>query len=155
MFIPFHLYAQGSLRVYTQNMPPRGRHFFFEARLKTAALDHNLHVKTKEGQEQFKQQYSKGAGECLVTARRVKKDFTFRKDIVSGVLRRAETASVRAALREHKTETAHTPAQHTLASLPSLTGAAAAPSSSAKMGRFCKNSRYSNQPNRQQTTPMT
>lgn len=48
----------------------------------------------------------------MVTARRVKKDYTFRMDIVSGVLRRAEACSIRSAPRQHKTETVHTLAQH-------------------------------------------
>lgn len=89
----------------------------FEARLQAAALDHNLTAnreiaKTKAGQEQFKHQYSKGAGEYAVTARRVKKDYTFRMDIVSDVLSRAEARSIRSALRQHRTETVHTLAQH-------------------------------------------
>lgn len=48
----------------------------------------------------------------MVTPRRVKKEYTFRKDIVSGVLRRAEAGSIRAALRQPRAEDAHTLAQH-------------------------------------------
>uniref|UniRef100_A0A667WS90 Uncharacterized protein n=1 Tax=Myripristis murdjan TaxID=586833 RepID=A0A667WS90_9TELE len=65
----------------------------FEARLRVAALDHNSSVnreiaKTKEGQKQHKHQYSKSAQQFVVTSRKVDKDYTFRKDIVSGVVLR-------------------------------------------------------------------
>uniref|UniRef100_A0A667WUU0 Uncharacterized protein n=1 Tax=Myripristis murdjan TaxID=586833 RepID=A0A667WUU0_9TELE len=67
----------------------------FEARLRVAALDHNSNVnreiaKTKEGQKQHKHQYSKSAQQFVVTSRKVDKDYTFRKDIVSGVVRRCK-----------------------------------------------------------------
>lgn len=48
---------------------------------------------------------------CRRRLRRAEKEQTFRKDVVSGVLRRAESGSICAALRQHTTETTHTLAQ--------------------------------------------
>lgn len=45
-------------------------------------------------------------------ARRVEKEYTFRKDIVSGMLHGAKARLIRAELRRHKTETTHILAQH-------------------------------------------
>lgn len=45
---------------------------------------------------------------CRRKLRRAEKGQTFRKDIVSGVLCRAESGSIWAALRQHTTETTHT-----------------------------------------------
>uniref|UniRef100_A0A3B4XFR6 Uncharacterized protein n=1 Tax=Seriola lalandi dorsalis TaxID=1841481 RepID=A0A3B4XFR6_SERLL len=88
-----------------------------EARLHVAALDHNNHVdretaKTKQGEEQHKHQYSKAAQQNVVTPLKVDKDYTFRKNIVAGVINRCRVTSIRATLRELKTETPITLAQH-------------------------------------------
>lgn len=89
----------------------------FEARLRVAALDHNNNVnreraKTKEGEEQHKHQYSKAAQQYVVTPLKVDKDYTFRKEIVRGVLNRCKTTSIRETLQDLKTETVITLAQH-------------------------------------------
>lgn len=123
MFLTFSSLCTGQLEsvhsLYTKYATKRKKFLkeSFEARRQAAALDHNVNANreianTKAGQEQFKHQYSKGAGEYVVTARRVEKDYTCRMDIVSGVLRRAEAHSICSALRQHKTETVHTLAQH-------------------------------------------
>lgn len=69
----------------------------------------------------------------MVTARKVKKEYTFRKDIVSGVLRRAEAASICAELQQHKTETTRTLAQHKGVEKPEK-----AQSVARKLGRFAR-----------------
>uniref|UniRef100_A0A8B9HNJ3 Uncharacterized protein n=1 Tax=Astyanax mexicanus TaxID=7994 RepID=A0A8B9HNJ3_ASTMX len=88
----------------------------FEGRLCVAALDNNFNVrereKTKEGEIQHKQQYSKSAQQFVVTPRKVDKDYTFSKDIVSGVISRCKSLSIRAALQQLNTEATVTLAQH-------------------------------------------
>ena len=89
----------------------------FEARLRVAALDHNHNVmretaNTKGGEKQMKHYFSKAAKQHVVAPVKVGKDFSFRKDIVAGALKRCEVISIRAALREHSTEKAVTIAQH-------------------------------------------
>uniref|UniRef100_A0A3B4UN18 Uncharacterized protein n=1 Tax=Seriola dumerili TaxID=41447 RepID=A0A3B4UN18_SERDU len=88
-----------------------------ESRLRVAALDYNNNVNreiatTKEGEEQHKHQYSKAAQQYVVTPLKVDKDYTFRKNIVAGVIKRCNSTSIRAALQELKTETLITLAQH-------------------------------------------
>uniref|UniRef100_A0A8P4KB77 Uncharacterized protein n=1 Tax=Dicentrarchus labrax TaxID=13489 RepID=A0A8P4KB77_DICLA len=71
----------------------------FEARLWVAALDHNGNMngktaKTKGGEEQHKHQYSKAAQQYVVTPLKVEKDYTFRKNIVAGVISRLKLTSI-------------------------------------------------------------
>ncbi|KAL7392157.1 hypothetical protein ABVT39_020138 [Epinephelus coioides] len=88
----------------------------FEAWLCVAALDHNHMIretaKTKQGEEQMKHQFSKASQQYVVVPVKVCKDYSFRKDIVAGALKRCEAISIRAALREHTKEKAVTIGEH-------------------------------------------
>ncbi|KAL1252265.1 hypothetical protein QQF64_020061 [Cirrhinus molitorella] len=87
-----------------------------EARLRVAALDHNNvnkeTAKTKKGEEQHKQQYSKTAQQYVVKPLKVVKDYNFRRNIVASVINKCKSTSIRATLQELKTETPTTLAQH-------------------------------------------
>lgn len=89
----------------------------FEARLQIAAIDHNVNsnrqmAKRKDGEIQFKHQFSKGAQHYITTPRKVNKDYSFRKDIVSGVVKRCRSVSIRAALQQSNPDPVVTLAQH-------------------------------------------
>ena len=66
----------------------------------------------KEGGEQHKHQYSKSAQQYVVTPLKVQKDYTFRKNIVAGVMNRCRSTSIHATRQGLKTECPVTLAQH-------------------------------------------
>lgn len=90
----------------------------FEARLRLAALDNNINIEreratTKTGGHRFRQQFSKAAGQYVVAQIKEQKAYSFRKDIVSGViLRRRESSTIQATLQEQKQEAHPTLGQH-------------------------------------------
>uniref|UniRef100_A0A672M0Q0 Uncharacterized protein n=1 Tax=Sinocyclocheilus grahami TaxID=75366 RepID=A0A672M0Q0_SINGR len=70
-----------------------------EACLHVAALDHNNNVnretaKTKKGEEQHKQQYSKAAQQYVETPLKEDKDYSFRRNIVASVINTCKSTSI-------------------------------------------------------------
>lgn len=67
-----------------------------EGRLRVAALDHNYSVgrdqaTTQAGYLQFKQEYSKAAGAYIVKPIPVNKDYSFRRELLVGIMHRCVT----------------------------------------------------------------
>jgi hypothetical protein len=63
----------------------------FQARLRLAALDHNLNTGrpqaiTKDGRSRFKLQYSKAAKDYIIKERLESKVYDFRTELLFGVL---------------------------------------------------------------------
>ena len=60
----------------------------------------------------MKHYFSKASKQYVVAPVKMPKDYSFRKDIVAGALKRCEAMSIRKALREHPKERVVTIAEH-------------------------------------------
>ena len=82
--------------LYTPSMYQREKKFSsagMKARLSLAALDHNFSAEreqacTKAGVARYKQEFSKSAGGYIVKPIKVDKDYSFRKELLSGITER-------------------------------------------------------------------
>ncbi|KAG1701362.1 HEAT repeat-containing protein 3 [Nymphon striatum] len=99
----------------------------FKARLRLAALDHNMNAErnqavTRDGKKMYKLQYSKASKDYVLKDRKEKKQYNFRTELLHGVMNRcSEALSMKNVLRID--EKMKTIGEHAAVEKPTLTAA--------------------------------